>query len=169
MSYMYFLWSICLVLPFQPEPGLTSRPDRLLVSRDLTPAQVSLQGAGAAYGARRSREVWWHRAWQALQAASDSYHGKSGFSCLHDCGPHGVCRCGVCVSKGDKDHSDSDRCLLPDCAECSASVHLQLCGFAAVLTVVMVLAGMAAVKVGKNTPPYFIFAFYFCLLGLFVF
>lgn len=43
----------------------------------------------------------------------DGFTGLEGRACVHDCGPHASCRCGVCVSGGD-----DKPCNIPDCQEC---------------------------------------------------
>ncbi|XP_070193785.1 uncharacterized protein [Littorina saxatilis] len=125
-----------------PSPGLTSRPDRILVTNDITVEETQLHGDGTQYKSRHSRDILFHRFWRVLHVARDTFQGGTGFSCLHDCGPHGACRCGVCMN-----NEAFDRCLLPDCSECSSGVYLLACAFSVIFFLLLVLAVIAAIKI----------------------
>ena len=59
--------------------------------------------------------ILWNRGENVLWAAYNAFMGEKGRSCLYDCGTHASCRCGVCVSGGDR-----RTCDLPDCEECDS-------------------------------------------------
>lgn len=101
---------------FQPIPGLESRPDRILLSDTFSVESTSLHGDGSVYKERFFYHIIYRRLEDVIGTMLDSYHGRQGRSCWHDCGPHASCRCGVCVAVGDQ-----EACLLPECAECSGS------------------------------------------------
>ncbi|XP_077985526.1 uncharacterized protein LOC144440131 [Glandiceps talaboti] len=102
-----------------PTPGLESRPDRILVSsKSLQVRSAKIVGDGVIYKRSFSSHISWNRFTTVWDAAYNSYYGASGKACYHDCGPHGSCRCGVCVAGGNK-----EACLLPDCSECNADVY----------------------------------------------
>ncbi|PVD25351.1 hypothetical protein C0Q70_15851 [Pomacea canaliculata] len=130
-----------------PSPGLVSRPDHILVSKNIRVLQMALHGNGSEYGQARRAAVHLHRARLLIKVMTASFFGYTGYSCLHDCGPHGSCRCGVCVKGGN-----SNTCLLPDCEECSplkfvyfvflmvlAAVHFML-GLLGALSILLVSA-----------------------------
>lgn len=100
-----------------PEPGLISRPDRILVS--LTGLQVvsaEINGDGKIYQQKYSLQNKWQRLKKAyLMAKETAYGPRFKYTCHQDCGPHGSCRCGVCVKGGD-----TNNCELPFCFECNA-------------------------------------------------
>ena len=48
-------------------------------------------------------------------AKETAYGPHFKYTCHQDCGPHGSCRCGVCVKGGDQNN-----CELPFCYECDA-------------------------------------------------
>ena len=48
-------------------------------------------------------------------AKETAYGPRFKYTCHQDCGPHGSCRCGVCVKGGD-----TNNCELPFCFECDA-------------------------------------------------
>ncbi|ELT90867.1 hypothetical protein CAPTEDRAFT_217237 [Capitella teleta] len=99
-----------------PAPGMVSRPDRIFVSANLAIAGAELMGDGHAYKSRFLYHILWHRVGRVIDVMRDSWLGQRGRSCVHDCGPHASCRCGVCVGG----NGDQNVCMLPDCAECSA-------------------------------------------------
>ena len=104
---------ICIF--FQPSPGLVSRPDRILVSSSIQVKDSILYGQGEPFSSRFYTAIVMNRVKSVLKSAFDSFVGKIGYSCLHDCGPHGSCRCGICVRGGNKLN-----CHIPDCSECSS-------------------------------------------------
>ncbi|KAL8605781.1 hypothetical protein ACOMHN_011143 [Nucella lapillus] len=126
-----------------PEPGLTSRPDRILISSSVRATEVSLHGRGVEYKTRHAADIFTHRLHRVMKAAKESLGQHAGFSCLHDCGPHGSCRCGVCVRAG----VSTPPCHLPDCLECSSTVFMQLSFFFFLAAVLFLLAGTATVKI----------------------
>ena len=114
----------------QPIPGLESRPDRILVSDTLSVLSAELKGDGHVYRVRYLYHIMYHRLQNILWSSYKSFRGLHGSSCVHDCGPHASCRCGVCVAIGD-----NNACLLPECEECSASKFI----FLIVLLVLLIL------------------------------
>ena len=51
-----------------------------------------------------------------IRMAKEQWSGNEiSYSCYLDCGPHGSCRCGVCVGGGNKQNCD-----LSSCSECTA-------------------------------------------------
>ncbi|RUS78299.1 hypothetical protein EGW08_013934 [Elysia chlorotica] len=96
-----------------PSPGLVSRPDRILVSPSIKEVNYYIYGHGAPYRNRFYSAIVMNRVESVLRSAVDSFLGKAGYSCLHDCGPHGSCRCGVCVQGGNELN-----CNIPECEEC---------------------------------------------------
>ncbi|XP_068714606.1 uncharacterized protein [Montipora foliosa] len=98
-----------------PEPGLVSRPDRILVS--LSGFQVisaELHGDGKVYQQKYSLQNKWQRLKTTFRVARETALGpRYKYTCYQDCGPHGSCRCGICVTGGD--HRN---CKLPICREC---------------------------------------------------
>ena len=111
---MYFF---LLDFYFQPEPGLQSRPDRIFVSKNIHVLSSTLSGNGTIFKERFFSHIVWHRAWSMIGAMYANQKGISGTRCVHDCGPHASCRCGLCVAGGDK-----NKCALPDCDECSSQL-----------------------------------------------
>ncbi|XP_076447772.1 uncharacterized protein LOC143284717 [Babylonia areolata] len=126
-----------------PEPGLTSRPDRVLTSSTVRAAQVSLHGQGAEYKAKHSTDIFIRRLHRVMEAAHEAFNQRAGYPCLQDCGPHGRCRCGVCV----KSEGEREACHLPDCEECSPAVFVRLCFLFSAAAFFFVLAGTACVKI----------------------
>lgn len=101
---------------FQPQPGLVSRPDRILVSkRGLEVESVKLIGDGSEY--KRKYSLWnkLARLKTVLAMAGASSSNSFSYTCHQDCGPHGSCRCGICVSGPD------NSCKLLSCSECDLS------------------------------------------------
>ncbi|XP_063438028.1 uncharacterized protein LOC134719030 [Mytilus trossulus] len=98
-----------------PFPGLESRPDRIMVNSETEVISASLSGHGTIYKRQYKSSIVFSRFQTVLKQAALSYHSISGFSCFHDCGPHGSCRCGVCVADGN-----DKTCHLPNCIECNA-------------------------------------------------
>eukprot|EP00051_Salpingoeca_urceolata_P005858 m.78189 g.78189 ORF g.78189 m.78189 type:complete len:483 (-) comp14574_c0_seq4:91-1539(-) len=90
-----------------PQPGVVSRPDRLLYSSSTLQALDSVVlGDGTAYARDAYLGVLWARALRIAQNAP----------CGFDCGPHGKCVCGVCVAGEPKD------CKVP-CEMCQGADH----------------------------------------------
>ncbi|CAL1548175.1 unnamed protein product [Lymnaea stagnalis] len=96
-----------------PEPGLVSRPDRILVPQNFTVTLTMTAGDGVDYKRHYYLSVLLSRAKAIIKTSFDAFVGKTGYSCLQDCGPHGSCRCGVCVTGGNQHN-----CNIPDCSEC---------------------------------------------------
>ncbi|XP_046356611.2 uncharacterized protein LOC124135354 [Haliotis rufescens] len=98
-----------------PTPGYESRPDRILVTRQSFKVKLTrLSGNGTTYKSKYQGSIKLKRVRSLIRNAFYTFQGYTGFSCDHDCGPRGVCRCGMCV-KGD----NSERCDLPNCNECN--------------------------------------------------
>ena len=68
--------------------------------------------------------------------------GTVGRTCLYDCGPHASCRCGMCVSGGDK-----NACVLPHCAECDSSVFSAFVLFLSAFLIVVISCLYGALRV----------------------
>lgn len=68
--------------------------------------------------------------------------GKTGYSCLQDCGPHGSCRCGVCIKGGN-----NNSCLLPDCPECSPMLLMAFLAYIGLFCYLILLTLLASVKI----------------------
>ena len=102
---------------FQPEPGPVSRPDRILVSlTGLKVVSAKLLGDGKIYQDKYSLQNKWQRLKTVFRMSRETALGpRFKYTCHQDCGPHGSCRCGVCVKGGDKNN-----CELPFCYECDA-------------------------------------------------
>lgn len=118
-----------------PSPGLISRPDRILLSPDIEVIHTDLYGQGRPYYYRCYSSIILRRVMSVLRSAFDSFLGKTGYPCLHDCGPHGSCRCGICVKGGNKLNCD-----IPDCAECNGHslILFVLIVFPIVLTLALI-------------------------------
>ncbi|KAJ8301501.1 hypothetical protein KUTeg_020488 [Tegillarca granosa] len=98
-----------------PTPGLESRPDRILVNAiGYNPLSSRIVGDGATYRAKFNHSIMYYRTKILLYNSYLSYKNTIGYSCEHDCGPHGSCRCGICVKGGNQ-----NGCLLPECSECN--------------------------------------------------
>lgn len=100
---------------------MESRPDRILVEPSIHVKSVQILGNGTRYKRRYSGAVHWSRFISIIQSAYMSYQGVEGYSCLHDCGPHGSCICGVCVAVGNK-----NGCHLPNCDICNKDVFTSI-------------------------------------------
>ncbi|CAI9721317.1 Hypothetical predicted protein [Octopus vulgaris] len=121
-----------------PTPGYESRPDRILVSKSFKILSCNLHGNGNFYKKKYKTLIFWHRFQRVIKSAYEAFQGFSGYSCTQDCGPHGSCRCGVCVNIGNQKD-----CLLIDCSECNSFMFLLfilLTLFACLLSSVTVLA-----------------------------
>ena len=115
---------------FQPKPGFESRPDRILAStRYLKVTSCLLHGLGEPYENKYSAQVKWTRLWHVLEASEATYYEtKENTGCYHDCGPHGSCRCAICVAGGNK-----NKCMPPNCPECNSDVYFYYVLFKALL------------------------------------
>ena len=97
----------------QPDPGFESRPDRILISEPgLKVDSVFTLGRGFYYERHYKNKLYWARINSIhevakSQAAGDLYDT----SCHWDCGPHGVCRCGICVKKRVDDACNETYCV----------------------------------------------------------
>lgn len=56
----------------------------------------------------------WYRLQTVMSFANKTLEGTVTYTCHQDCGPHGSCRCGVCVQGGA-----DNNCDLQFCYECS--------------------------------------------------
>lgn len=65
----------------QPEPGMQSRPDRVLISQDLQPVSAQVTGDGSVYKALFFYHVVWNRFMLYLAAVDDANQGQRGRSC----------------------------------------------------------------------------------------
>ena len=110
-----------LFFPLQPTPGFESRPDRILVSSHFQIESISLIGNGSRYKDVYKSSIHWLRFTSVIQSSFLSYQDVDGYPCLHDCGPHGSCICGVCRSGGNK-----NSCSLKDCDICSKELFQRL-------------------------------------------
>lgn len=97
------------------------------------------------YKERFLPNILWHRAWQAVHILHASSRGRTGRACVHDCGPHASCRCGLCVSGGD-----DNTCLLPNCGECHSRMFTYLQVFAVALVVSFFSFIAAALRVLRS-------------------
>ena len=103
----------------QPIPGFISRPDRILVSdRYFAVRMAEVRGHGPDYAEKFKHHIRHARQAAILEAAKRTYYRQPGGNCIHDCGPHGSCRCGICVGGGDK-----NACPVPDCHECTTEFY----------------------------------------------
>lgn len=114
----------------------------MLASSVFKPELQFLVGSGDAYENRYYSSIILNRFWTIVSQARNSYTGLAGYPCLHDCGPHGSCRCGVCVRGGN-----TNNCLLPNCKECSSTVFRNLVIYGFVLAFCLVHLLYAAVLV----------------------
>ena len=60
---------------------MESRPDRMLVSRDIKPVSAERLGDGLTYKARFFYHVVWNRIMLHLSVVRDAYEEKRGRSC----------------------------------------------------------------------------------------
>ena len=110
------MFYVAVFYRFQPEPGLESRPDRILVSSPAMAVGAELIGNNSEFRYKYFYHIVWSRFENVLRASHDAAAGTVGSSCIHDCGPHASCRCGVCVAGGN-----ANACLTPKCGECTTS------------------------------------------------
>ncbi|EDO43890.1 predicted protein [Nematostella vectensis] len=93
-----------------PTPGLVSRPDRILVSRNGL-AVIKADTIGGHYMSAYYHALnKWHRLVTVLHHTNLSTSTSITYTCHQDCGPHGSCRCGVCVRGGNKNNCDLQFC-----------------------------------------------------------
>ena len=83
--------------------------------------RVFLTGNGSRYRDVYKPSIHWLRFSTILQSSVLSYQGIDGYSCFHDCGPHGSCICGVCKSGGNQ-----NTCNLKDCDLCNEELFKRL-------------------------------------------
>lgn len=77
---------------------------------------AEIHGDGKVYQQKYSLQNKWQRLKKVFLMAKETANGPHfKYTCHQDCGPHGSCRCGVCVKGGDKNN-----CELPFCYECDA-------------------------------------------------
>ena len=93
----------------------------MLVSSHLRVDFVSLLGNGSRYRDTYEPSIHWSRFTSIVHSSFLSYQGINGYPCLHDCGPHGSCVCGVCKNGGNK-----DSCSLQHCDICSEELFKKL-------------------------------------------
>lgn len=126
----------------QPFPGLQSRPDRILVSQSIQVEAVGLDGDGSQYQRYYHFSILMNRASAILTTSFQAFQGHRGFSCLQDCGPHGSCRCGVCVTGGDK-----NKCETPSCPECDTKTFVMFLFFTVPIITSFVILFLALIKI----------------------
>jgi len=92
-----------------PQPGLHSRPDRILVSKPGFRIESAFKlGRGWDYRRDYSNHLRLARLHAIYKSAQKQAEGNIyESSCYWDCGPHGICRCGICVTKRDDDCDES--------------------------------------------------------------
>ncbi|XP_054750128.2 uncharacterized protein LOC129255823 [Lytechinus pictus] len=106
-----------------PSPGFLSRPDRILASnRFFRVISADIKGYGNIYAEKYQRYITFARRKAIIEAGRRTYSGEPGGDCLHDCGPNGVCQCGVCVRGRDR-----EPCSVPHCTACSADLYRRYC------------------------------------------
>ncbi|CAG5128239.1 unnamed protein product [Candidula unifasciata] len=125
-----------------PTPGLVSRPDRILVSRNITVEDAGLAGNGTNYRKYYYQNVIISRAKTVLRTSFDAFMGRSGYSCLQDCGPHGSCRCGICISGGNQDN-----CNVPDCVECNSFIFVSFLVFLIPFAICLLVLFFSVLKI----------------------
>lgn len=93
-----------------------NRPDRILVSTSGLTVVNTLVLSGLHYKDSYYYSLLniWYRLNTVMSFANKSLEGSVTYTCNQDCGPHGSCRCGVCVQGGD-----GNNCDLQFCYECS--------------------------------------------------
>ena len=134
--------TLILFTSIQPSPGMQSRPDRVLVSSDIEVMGATLSGNGTTYRHQYKSGIGLHRLQTILSHAALSYQGTSGYSCLHDCGPHGSCRCGICVAIGNE-----KTCNLPYCGECNGEIYRNYIIVACIAIVILLHLFYAALSI----------------------
>ncbi|KAH9489179.1 hypothetical protein Btru_057770 [Bulinus truncatus] len=125
-----------------PEPGLVSRPDRILISKNITVDQAKIIGDGLEFKNHLYFSILLSRVKSMIQSSFDAFVGKSGYSCLHDCGPHGSCRCGICIRGGNQLN-----CNTPDCNECSSLTFLLLSSALILLSITLATLFYSIIKI----------------------
>ena len=91
-----------------------------------------LKGDGKYYKQRYHSSIIFERFLTIARASYLSYSGTKGYSCVHDCGPHGSCQCGVCVSGGN-----DIGCLLEDCLSCDKTMYQNLIIYTTVFVILV--------------------------------
>ncbi|KAK6177334.1 hypothetical protein SNE40_015455 [Patella caerulea] len=122
-----------------PTPGYESRPDRILTSHTYHVEETWLSGDGQIYKDHYNNSILYHRFKVLIKNAYENYRGQMGYSCVHDCGPNGSCRCGNCV-KGD--NRDCDSCL-----ECNGPMFIYFIIYSMVLLLCILILLYSVVKI----------------------
>eukprot|EP00794_Sanderia_malayensis_P006186 gene6186-6901_t len=128
-----------------PSPGLHSRPDRILVSTTgLKVSKAYLLGTGADYAREYHSDLYWARINTIYDIAEKLTEGiVYEDSCHWDCGPHGMCRCGICVPRG---HSAGicDEMFCEACSPAKLKLYelLLLCFIAATTLIIISISVM---------------------------
>ncbi|XP_041348088.1 uncharacterized protein LOC121367786 [Gigantopelta aegis] len=125
-----------------PTPGYESRPDRILVSYSIDTVNRKLDGNGTMYKLKYSSAIHFNRIKSVIRNSYYTFKGMLGYSCLHDCGPRGSCRCGICVKGGN-----SNNCELPSCTECDRIVFVKIVLYIFTNLLILALTVFAALQV----------------------
>lgn len=137
---------------FQPIPGFQSRPDRILLSQHFEVTGADLYGNDTMYKKKYNKSIKYNRLFAVIQSAYRSFQGIHENPCWHDCGPHGSCRCGICVAGGNKNN-----CQLPACIECMGymwTIFISLSIFIIFLSIHICAAMMQILLSSKNQNVY---------------
>ena len=94
------------------------------------------------YKLKFSSTIHINRIKSVLRTSLYTLKGMAGYSCMHDCGPRGSCRCGICVKGGN-----SNNCELPSCNECDGTVFLKVILYVLFLLLMLALTVYAALQV----------------------
>ena len=111
-EYICCNYTYGIVFFLQPDPGLHSRPDRILVSKTgLRVSSVFTVGGGEYYAKNYKEKLYWSRLAKVKSVAQSMVDGVTYESfCDWDCGPHGMCICGICVPTKENNACDSSYC-----------------------------------------------------------
>ena len=83
----------------------------------LDPVKTTLFGHGQSYKDHYSFQSYSNRFKTITRMSKRQLNGQRlNYTCHIDCGPHGSCRCGVCIGGGN-----TLNCDLPNCTECTAA------------------------------------------------
>ena len=100
----------------------------------LDPVKTTLLGYGQSYKDSYSLQNYISRFKTITHMSKRQLNGHGlNYTCNIDCGPHGSCRCGVCVGGGN-----SLNCDLPNCTECTAS-HYNMAMFLYYFTIIYIV------------------------------